>query len=206
MVPFALTMGGSSMKKHTLIHAMSLASLATIIVSSLEGSAIAQTPAQIAQSPALQCVGSSGDAAIFVCTEAIKQNSGNWRLYNKRGTAWSEKQDYDKAIADFSEAIRVDPKQVLPYSLRGLAWGEKREWDKAIADYNEAMRVYPIIAGDELNNGIVANLYRFRGTAWLNKRDYDKAISDYNEAILLDPKRSEAAKRNLQRALEANRK
>jgi tetratricopeptide (TPR) repeat protein len=68
------------------------------------------------------------------------------------------------------------------------------------------MRVYPIIAGDELNNGIVANLYRFRGTAWLNKRDYDKAISDYNEAILLDPKRSEAAKRNLQRALEAKGK
>jgi tetratricopeptide (TPR) repeat protein len=198
-------MGGSPMKKHTLIHAMSLASLATIIVSSLEGSAIAQTPAAIAESPALQCLGSSGDAAISVCTEALKQNSVNWRLYNKRGTAWSEKQDYDKAIADFSEAIRVDPKQVLPYSLRGLAWGEKREWDKAIADYNEAMRVQPIIAGDDLNNGVVARLYRFRGTAWLNKRDYDKAISDYNEAILLNPK-DEAAKRNLQRALEAKRK
>jgi tetratricopeptide (TPR) repeat protein len=125
----------------------------------------------------LQCTSFGGDAAIAACTEAIKQNSGYWKLYSNRGTAWSDKKEYHKAIADFSEAIRVDPKQVLPYSLRGLAWGEMREWDKAIADYNEAMRVYPIIAGDELNNGIVANLYRFRGTAWLNKRDYDKAIS-----------------------------
>jgi tetratricopeptide (TPR) repeat protein len=116
------------MKKHTLVYAISLASLATI-VSSLEGSAIAQTPAQIAQSPALQCLGSSGDTAISVCTEAIKQNSGNYRLYNARGKAWSEKQEYDKAIADFGEAIRTDPKQVVPYFLRGQvksASGTKR--------------------------------------------------------------------------------
>jgi tetratricopeptide (TPR) repeat protein len=193
------------MKKHTLVYAIPLASLATIILCSLEGSAIAQTPAQIAQSPALQCLGSSGDAAISVCTEAIKQNSGNYRLYNARGKAWSEKQEYDKAIADFGEAIRTDPKQVVPYFLRGQAWSEKREWDKAIADYNESIRLYPIIAGDSSQNVAVAGIYNRRGTAWLNKRDYDKAISDYNEAILLDPK-SEAAKRNLQRALEAKRK
>jgi tetratricopeptide (TPR) repeat protein len=186
------------MNKHTLVYAISMASLTTVIVSSLEGSAIAQ-------SAVMQCTSFGGDAAIAACTEAIKQNSGLWKLYSNRGTAWSDKKEYDKAIADFSEAIRVGPKQVLPYSLRGLAWGEKREWDKAIADYNEAMRVHPIIAGDDLNNGVVARLYWFRGTAWLNKRDYDKAISDYNEAILLNPK-DEAAKRNLQRALEAKRK
>jgi tetratricopeptide (TPR) repeat protein len=127
------------------------------------------------------------------------------RLYNARGKAWSEKQEYDKAIADFGEAIRTDPKQVVPYFLRGQAWSEKREWDKAIADYNESIRLYPIIAGDSSQNVAVAGIYNRRGTAWLNKRDYDKAISDYNEAILLDPK-SEAAKRNLQRALEAKRK
>jgi tetratricopeptide (TPR) repeat protein len=156
------------MKKTTLVYAISLASFATIIVSSLEGSAIAQ-------SAALQCVGSGSDAAIAACTEAIKQNSGNWRLYFNRGRAWSDKQEYDKAIADYSEAIRMDPKQVLPYSLRGLAWSEKREWDKAIADYNEAMLVQPIIAGNDSTNGIVAKLYIMRGTAWRNKRNYDKA-------------------------------
>jgi tetratricopeptide (TPR) repeat protein len=80
-----------------------------------------------AQSAGMQCAGSSGDAAIAVCIEAIKKNSGNWKLYyirgkawsEIRGKAWSEKQEYDKAVADYSEAITMDPKQVLPYFLRG---------------------------------------------------------------------------------------
>jgi tetratricopeptide (TPR) repeat protein len=68
----------------------------------------------------MQCAGSSGDAAIAVCIEAIKKNSGNWKLYyirgkawsEIRGKAWSEKQEYDKAVADYSEAITMDPKQI----------------------------------------------------------------------------------------------
>jgi tetratricopeptide (TPR) repeat protein len=60
----------------------------------------------------MQCAGSSGDAAIAVCIEAIKKNSGNWKLYYIRGKAWSEKQEYDKAVADYSEAITMDPKQI----------------------------------------------------------------------------------------------
>jgi tetratricopeptide (TPR) repeat protein len=186
-------MEGNLMKKHPLVSALSLASLTTIIVLSLEGRAIAQ-------SAGMQCASLSGDAAISACTEAIKQNSGNWRLYYIRGKAWSEKQEYDKAIADYVEAIKVDPKQSLPYFSRGLVWSEKREWDKAIADYNETIRLQPIIVG-----GAVAFVYNMRGTAWLNKLDYDKAIADYNEAIRLNPK-SELAKRNLKRALEAKGK
>jgi hypothetical protein len=67
------------MKKHTLVYAISLASLTTIIVSSLEGSAIAQ-------SAGMQCAGSSGDAAIAVCIEAIKktQEIGSYTIFGGR--------------------------------------------------------------------------------------------------------------------------
>jgi tetratricopeptide (TPR) repeat protein len=55
-----------------------------------------------------------------------QENSGNWKLYYIRGKAWSEKQEYDKAVADYSEAITMDPKQVLPYFLRGTAMRSER--------------------------------------------------------------------------------
>ena len=60
-----------------------------------------------------------------------------------RGIAWCAKQEYDKAIADYTEAIRLDPKDATAYDDRGNAWYAKNEYDKAIADYTEAIRLDP---------------------------------------------------------------
>ena len=38
--------------------------------------------------------------------------------------AWSDKKEYDKAIADYNEAIRLDPKDANAYINRGMAWAE----------------------------------------------------------------------------------
>ena len=42
--------------------------------------------------------------------------------YEQRGLAWHTKQEYDKAIADYSEAIRLDPKESFVYQFRGETW------------------------------------------------------------------------------------
>jgi len=56
---------------------------------------------------------------------------GNDTAYRNRGMAWLVKQEYDKAIADFTELIRLDPRDGSPYQFRADAWSKKAEHDKS---------------------------------------------------------------------------
>ena len=98
-------------------------------------------------------------------------------VYVDRGLAWQSKQDYDKAIHDFSEAIRLDPDEAYYRNCRGEAWALSQDVDKALADFSEAIRLDP---GD-------ADVYQDRGDAWIDKNEIDKAIADYSEAVRLAP-------------------
>ena len=59
-------------------------------------------------------------------------------FYSSRGDAYSEKGDYDRAIADYTKAIELKPKLAVVYSNRGEAWLHLAEWDKARADLTNA--------------------------------------------------------------------
>jgi len=146
------------------------------------------------------------------CSNAHKDAAA----FNKRGLAYNEKQEYDKAIDDFSEAIRLNPKDAIAFGNRGNAYDSKQEFDKAIADYSEAIRIDPKRALAFALRGMVytekkdydkaiadfseairldpknAAAFRNRGVAYYRKKDYDKAIADYSEAIRLDPKNAAA--------------
>ena len=93
-----------------------------------------------------------------------------------------EKNDNDRAIADYSDAIKLNPKYANAYVGRGSAWYAKKDYDRAIADYDEAIRIDP-------NNGLS---YLDRGFAWSAKKDLDRAIADYDEAIRRYPTYAEA--------------
>ena len=60
-----------------------------------------------------------------------------------RGVAYSQKDDYDRAIADFSEVIRLHPEYSVAFVHRAIAYARKRDNDRAIADFNEAIRLDP---------------------------------------------------------------
>jgi tetratricopeptide (TPR) repeat protein len=97
--------------------------------------------------------------------------------YANRGWAALQKNELDKAIADFTEVIRLEPNNAAAFNNRGSAWSEKKEHDKAIADFSEAIRLEP-------RN---VSYYDARGMALGSKKEFAKALSDYNEAIGLDP-------------------
>jgi tetratricopeptide (TPR) repeat protein len=147
------------------------------------------------------------------CNKASRPDPTDETLdYGNRGAAWSNKKEYDRAIADFSEAIRLDLTKAPYYGNRGNAWGSKKEYDRAIADFSEAIRLDPTEAlyydgrgaarlGKKEYDGAIADLseaihldptealyYGNRGAARGNKKEYDRAIADYAEAIRLDPK------------------
>jgi tetratricopeptide (TPR) repeat protein len=137
-------------------------------------------------------------------------------FYTIRGTIWTEKQEYDKAIADFNEALRVDPKYASAHSARDMARRKRGDSDKALTNPGKAVRLDPKHAVTYYNRGIArqtrgefdkaladfnqsirfdpqhANAFSARGALLQNKGDLEKAIADYDEAIRLDPKQAAA--------------
>jgi lipoprotein NlpI len=124
------------------------------------------------------------EAAIIDCTQSI--NSGKWKgrdqaaNYTYRGNGYRDKNDLDRAIADFNEAIRLDPKLAMAFLGRGLAFSDKGDNDRAIADFNEVIRLDPKFA----------RAFTIRGIVFRDKGDLDRAIADFSEAIRIDPNSS----------------
>jgi Flp pilus assembly protein TadD len=146
----------------------------------------------------------------------VRLKAGDAEAYNKRGNAYRNNGDYDKAIEEFNQALRLNPNYAEAYSNRGAAWGATGDYDKAIEDFSEAIRLNPDYANAYYNRGITwgtkgdydkaiedysqalrlnpgdAGVYYNRGNAWGSKEDYDKAIADFTEAIRLNPGLAEA--------------
>src|SRR5262245_23339689 len=80
------------------------------------------------------------DRRIVSCTQAIAQGTDNKRqltiAYSLRGSAYAQKGDYDRAIADLTKSVELDPRNIFVYTARGDAYRLKGELDSAIADFS----------------------------------------------------------------------
>jgi len=134
------------------------------------------------------CAGMRGidrDAQIRSCTALIQSSQERARdrafAYISRGSAWRDKGDVDRAIADYSEAIRLDPKNAAYLNER--CWARAiagRELPLAVTDCTEALRIAP-------ND---ANIIDSRGFVYLRLSRLDDAVADYDEALRRNPKQA----------------
>jgi tetratricopeptide (TPR) repeat protein len=127
------------------------------------------------------------DQIIRGCTALIR--SGEYSgsdlavIFTNRGSAYDDKRDEDRAIADHNRAIKLDPKLDLAFNNRANAYGRKGEVDRALVDYDQAIKLNPKFA----------TAYNNRGNTWRDdKRDNVRAISDYDQAIRFNPKFADA--------------
>ncbi|MGH9968776.1 MAG: tetratricopeptide repeat protein [Pyrinomonadaceae bacterium] len=114
--------------------------------------------------------------------QTIQNNPQTADDYFKRGNDFKNKNDYQKAIADYTEALRLDPKLVKALLNRAVAHFHLRDFDTAIADSTQAIKINPRYA----------EAYHNRGTAYASKGDHTQGLVDINRAIKLNPRLAEA--------------
>jgi tetratricopeptide (TPR) repeat protein len=94
-----------------------------------------------------------------------------------RGEGFSQKRDYDNAIASLNLAAEADPDNVRIIDARAIAHQRKGEDDLAMADYNLALRKRPNYGG----------AYNDRGTLYMRKMALQSALDDFNLAVQFTP-------------------
>ena len=125
------------------------------------------------------------DECISVLTECIplaKDADKKLTIYNNRGLAYSGKNEYDRALEDYSKAIELKPDDADAYYNRGVAYARKSEYDRALEDCSKAIELKPDYA----------EAYYSRGAAYVIKSEYDRTIEDCSKAIELKPDYAEA--------------
>ncbi|MDQ2887563.1 MAG: tetratricopeptide repeat protein [Chloroflexota bacterium] len=98
------------------------------------------------------------------------------RIYGKRGMAFSVRNDYAQAIADFDQALALDPLYAGAYLLRGIAFSAQSDYAQAIADFDRVLAL----------DARATFAYAHRGIASWKRKKYQQAIADFDQASLLD--------------------
>lgn len=114
---------------------------------------------------------------IDLLTDDLLKQFPHPSFYLRRGLAYKNFEQLDRAIADYNKALEIKPDLSDAYHNRARVWEQKGEYDKAIEDYTRAIR---------LNSGD-AETYNGRGVAYDSKGDFNAAIADYLKSIELDP-------------------
>jgi len=78
-------------------------------------------PVDVIDSEALRVIGASATADRAIA-EAIRLNRDHANYYFGCGLGYAAKQDYNRAILDFTEAIRLNPKYAGTFINRGNAY------------------------------------------------------------------------------------
>ena len=126
------------------------------------------------------------DQAILFYDKVVRDGGiSDWTtavVLTNRGMAYLDKDQVDRAIADFDAAIKIEPDYGPGFRNRADAYYRKDELDRAIADYDDAIRLDPEDS----------YAFRHRGIVFYHQKKYDLAIADDRKAIALDSNYAEA--------------
>ena len=94
-----------------------------------------------------------------------------------RGKDWYQKQDFNKAIADFDAAIEREPGLAAAYAARARAWAKKHYRERELADLSRAVDLEP----ENVTYRVA------RAESWSGLGQHSHAMGDYAEALRLAP-------------------
>jgi tetratricopeptide (TPR) repeat protein len=102
--------------------------------------------------------------------------------FAQRGISRFEKQDFERAVADFTKAIELNGQSLeFCFYFRGIALHRLNRLDEAIADLSKAitLKQHP-------------RFYNDRGNLLAQRGELDQAMADLNRAIEIEPRFAKA--------------
>jgi EAL domain-containing protein (putative c-di-GMP-specific phosphodiesterase class I) len=94
-------------------------------------------------------------------------------IYLKRGRDYFSREDFDKAVLEFTKALEVDPRNVESFYYRGYSFCEEGAFSIAAKDLSKVREIDPEFAKSRLLEGRIAE----------KKGDKEKAIACYEEYV-----------------------
>ena len=120
----------------------------------------------------------SAKRALKVIEDVVDQKiKSKTALHLFKGISYSNKEQWDAAVAEVNKALEINPRYAYAYNIRGLAYNRNGQHDKAIADFTKAIEINP-------SNALP---YGFRGASYAGKGQHERAIADYTKFIEIDP-------------------
>ena len=102
-----------------------------------------------------------------------------------RAFAFISKQDFEKAVEDYSSVLEAKKGDSAALERRGFAYRSLKQYDKAIEDFTALIEESP-------KDG---EAYKRRGYAYSLNGDNEKAVEDFKKAVKLKPGDQDAAAR-----------
>ena len=123
------------------------------------------------------------DPAIEYLTEAsFLDNYNKWDVLYERGMIYLYfKNNFEKAIEDFTKAINLNQREPNYYINRGWAYQKQGSYKKAYEDYNKAIELDPGRVEAYYNK---ANLEFFENKFEDSKKDFDKVKALNNDIYI----------------------
>src|SRR5688500_14502332 len=95
----------------------------------------------------------TGSVVIGVVNARAQSDAGSADSYLRRGDAWYEKGQWDRAIAEYDRAIALGSARAEPYNNRGNARRATGDLEGAYQDYSRALEINPRLALTYNNRG-----------------------------------------------------
>jgi len=108
---------------------------------------------------------------------AQRQREAEAQVHYKQVDTNYTKNDFTRAISDYTEAIRINPNFTEAYFWRGVSYFRLQSYNKAIEDFSQAIRINPNYA----------DAYNERGKAYSWVKNYARAKADFATAYRLNP-------------------
>jgi tetratricopeptide (TPR) repeat protein len=121
------------------------------------------------------------DRAIALNTEALQMHPSPdlvWLLFTRRGDCYLEKNELDKALAEYDAAERLGNLDSHGYVTRAYAWWRKGKRDQAAKEFEAAIAANP---GDPF-------IYAERARLLVEDGNLDLALADCAKTLELNPK------------------